>query len=347
MAVNGKKQGSIRQCPKCQKQYDNKAEYCGECGEKLVLLCGHCHFPVDETDAYCPECGAELQNKSVRKKTGWMLGIALLSIVVVIGCVGMVLHFNKKTSKATEQVDTAKTAKQLKTSSIVEEPATTSSSKIVQESTVAEQSAEKEVDLDTVLNANKEIVEESKAEENAKLNDEMIQIYTDKLYELSAENMEDIGYDCKFMLAYVDDDDIPELLVSEGFFHFSKVTIYVYQNKKLKKVDSLGQLGEMKYDERTGYVQGLYSDMGGDTYTYGRLKDGKLKDKIELIDSRDRDLKISEESDCWINNEAVSDDEYDTVYEQCEAGRNWTEVTYDNCYDVNDDDIYDAFEKLK
>ena len=520
VAVNGKKYGLIRQCPKCRKQFDNKAEYCGECGEKLVLLCGHCHFPVDKTDTYCPECGAELQNKSGRKNTGWMIGIVLLSIVVGIGCVGTILYFNKKTSKSTEQVDIVKTTEQLKSSSVVVEHATTNSSEIVQKSTVAEESAEREVDLDTVLNAYKEILKESELEneecrfslanldddgipelvtidgcndfsvatiyayrnhkavtcglagfagtlyyakkknlilstgggagevfaqystiegsdlvdkdsiryevsdmvslddikfyvnekevtkeafareedaiykdkkwkeiyygncleitndsleklikndaycvtdagdikisdaikdedETAKLDDEMIQIYTDKLYELSAENMEDIGYDCKFMLAYVDDDDIPELLVSEGFFHFSKVSIYVYQNKKLKRVDSLGQLGEMKYDERTGYVQGIYSDMGADTYTYGRLKNGKLKDKIELVDSRNKDFDISEESECWINNEAVSDDEYDTVYEKCEAGRDWTDVTYDNCYDVNADEIYEAFENLK
>lgn len=65
-----------------------------------------------------------------------------------------------------------------------------------------------------------------------------------------------------FSLGYVDNDDVPELFISEGGAHAYGVEVYTYHNGKAVMLCSDGEFGSIGYMERKGYICGSYTGMG-------------------------------------------------------------------------------------
>ena len=84
--------------------------------------------------------------------------------------------------------------------------------------------------------------------------------------EIAAEGYVDNFQDMSFTLAYIDDDNIPELLISEGSYTAAQVRVLTYKNNKIKDLGSYGSVGCLSYVEKGSVIyssffkQGRYSD---------------------------------------------------------------------------------------
>ena len=85
--------------------------------------------------------------------------------------------------------------------------------------------------------------------------------------------------DCRFSLAYIDGDDIPELLIHRGSDHASGVEIYAYLDGGLINVSTedtpneFGAYGSLSYAEKGNVIASNYRAMGDHTCDLYTLDD--------------------------------------------------------------------------
>ena len=58
----------------------------------------------------------------------------------------------------------------------------------------------------------------------------------------------------RFRLAYIDDDDTPELLLMKDNSHPAGVWVYTYKNGRVVEVGEFGSIGGMQYLEKRGMI---------------------------------------------------------------------------------------------
>lgn len=83
-----------------------------------------------------------------------------------------------------------------------------------------------------------------------------------------------------FGFGYINNDNIPELLISEGTAHASKVLVVTYVNGRAVEVGSYGSNGTMEYAERESVIVDLYSKSGNVYETIYRMDDDGSGKKI-------------------------------------------------------------------
>lgn len=87
-----------------------------------------------------------------------------------------------------------------------------------------------------------------------------------------------------FSLGYVDNDDVPELFISEGGAHAYGVEVYTYHNGKAVMLCSDGEFGSIGYMERKGYICGSYTGMGTTSARVYEMKNGEAEIIYTLYD---------------------------------------------------------------
>ncbi|MBQ2903149.1 MAG: serine/threonine protein kinase [Clostridia bacterium] len=88
----------------------------------------------------------------------------------------------------------------------------------------------------------------------------------------------------RFSLGYVNNDDIPELFISEGGAHAYGVEVYTYHNGKAVMLCSDGEFGSIGYMERKGYICGSYTGMGTTSARIYEMKNGEAEIIYTLYD---------------------------------------------------------------
>lgn len=79
------------------------------------------------------------------------------------------------------------------------------------------------------------------------------------------------------MLAFIDDDTVPELLLIEDNIHASGVTVYACVQGTVTELGSFGSMGMMQYVERGGMILSPFTGMGEIDAAFYQVKDGKAK----------------------------------------------------------------------
>ncbi|MDE7341737.1 MAG: hypothetical protein K2N80_14495 [Lachnospiraceae bacterium] len=84
------------------------------------------------------------------------------------------------------------------------------------------------------------------------------------------------------MLAFIDDDNIPELLLIEDCIHAAGVKVYTYDQKAVGQeavieLGVFGSMGRMQYVERGGMICSGFSGMGECDSAFYQVKDGEVK----------------------------------------------------------------------
>ena len=54
-------EGTNMQCPKCQFENREEAQFCSECGHKFELSCPDCGNPIRASSKFCDGCGCKLE----------------------------------------------------------------------------------------------------------------------------------------------------------------------------------------------------------------------------------------------------------------------------------------------
>lgn len=143
------------------------------------------------------------------------------------------------------------------------------------------------------------------------------------------------GLQAKFGLAYIDKDDIPELILDSGDGHICKVTLYTYYNKQPVLLgENYGDFGVIGYTPRTGtIIEEVFANGGYYLAKFYALTEGTATQEMSFM----HDVN---QVNYTVNDQAVSKEQYDKEW------ANWAELydqkvkrEYATLTDINDASI--------
>lgn len=160
-----------------------------------------------------------------------------------------------------------------------------------------------------------------------------------------AKTLEEYSEEVSFSLIYLDDDDIPELVIFKGMSHMDGGELYVYDQGESVYVGTYGQYGATTYLEREGIIFHDY-DHGGDVFL-GVHQIDKTADillhHLNCIQQAPEDGREEVAYTYRVDDREVSKEEYD------EAWKNWNDgyrvLEYSQCTPVEDTNIQAALEQ--
>lgn len=181
--------------------------------------------------------------------------------------------------------------------------------------------------------------------------------YADFLKNSDLDQYINFDGDKKFTLAYIDDNDIPELVIMHGPHFFGPVVhggvsaIFTYANGSVQQISknelddaNFGSSGKLYYFEKDGIIKSVYSYNGGDEFTYlentsyFKIENNKaiyLFGKLTSYGAYKTDETTyhvgSEDSE-------VSEAEYKSCLSQYNES-NEKEIYYDDIFEINDENI--------
>ena len=141
--------------------------------------------------------------------------------------------------------------------------------------------------------------------------DAWITAYKDYLKEqavsLAQDSQSEYAYDeylgPLFCLIYLDGDDVPELVISEGAYHGASAILAAYSGGKVETFSDLGTSGSFTYKEKQSVIVDRSTNWSSSATTVYRLENGKLTDVwagTEVMDDEDsstfyvHDLEVSD-----------------------------------------------------
>ena len=139
-------------------------------------------------------------------------------------------------------------------------------------------------------------------------------------YELEIE-------DCRFDIKFIDGDEIPELLISEGEFPGSKVSIFSYDGFEIRLLGSLGANGSIDYIERENKIFVNEETEEQKTFSVYSLSDYKMSEVFNATE-----FFTEGEEKLLINGSETDKENYDALLAQNTpeefetAGRNMYEL---------------------
>lgn len=149
--------------------------------------------------------------------------------------------------------------------------------------------------------------------------------------------------DPRFCLAYIDSDNIPELLISVDGSHAGSVCVYTYYNDKAKEVGYYGEYGTITFAERENRIYSGYAGMGSEFLSVYEINRGKEKELVNLEGYLE---EYVEEGDvppnCYINSQVVSKEQYDTAYDMYYGSISHTVITYEDCLPITSKNVNDV-----
>ena len=131
---------------------------------------------------------------------------------------------------------------------------------------------------------------------------------------------------CRFTLAYIDDNAIPELIISPHGSHVAAASIYTYYNGKLVELGNYGDYGTTHYSKRNGMIHACAWINGYGIYEiFYKLKDGSTT-KLKFFKTQ---FATGAGSDTYyVDNVAVSKSTYERQYDAIYDAYHWTTFDY-------------------
>lgn len=174
------------------------------------------------------------------------------------------------------------------------------------------------------------------SEEDKDVNEKVVGEYAEILYSYITGDGSYTDY--KFALAYVDTDDIPELLVFQGDYHASMVEIYSFYDGEACSVGEFGSNGCVTFASKQNLISSFYSGQGNVCYDYYLIQDGTTF-LTKSISYTDYDIETEKEA-YKIDEKRVPEEEYNQVFNQYQNEHNWTEASwYNDGFEINETNI--------
>lgn len=99
--------------------------------------------------------------------------------------------------------------------------------------------------------------------------------YLEFLTEYVQNSKDGKGQGARFSLAFVDGDDIPELLLMEDDCHARGVKVFTYYQDQVAELGAFGSFGLMQYVERAGLIFSHYMGHGESDNDFFEIKEGQ------------------------------------------------------------------------
>ena len=101
------------------------------------------------------------------------------------------------------------------------------------------------------------------------------QAYLEFLTEYAQNSKDGKGQGARFSLAFVDNNDIPELLLMEDDCHAEGVKVFTYYQDQVVELGAFGSFGLMQYVERAGLIFSHYMGHGESDNDFFEIKEGQ------------------------------------------------------------------------
>lgn len=138
-----------------------------------------------------------------------------------------------------------------------------------------------------------------------------------------------------FRLVYIDDDDVPELLIMEDDFHGAGVSVCTYYHNKVVEIGEFGSMGNMFYAERQGKIRGGFTNFGESFTSYYVLDHGKAEVVGNFHTYPDLDYEDYSVTLYEIDGEPVTEKQYNEKLDEFERD-NYESVGYNDAVLVDD-----------
>lgn len=150
----------------------------------------------------------------------------------------------------------------------------------------------------------------------------------------------------KFALAYIDTDEIPELLVFPGDYHASMVEVYTFYDNEVCNVGSFGSSGCITYATKQNLISSVYAGQGSVSYEYYSIQEG-MAHLAKSIGYTDYDFETEKEA-YYIDDKKVSENEYNQELVKYQNNRKWTEAScYADGFEINELTIEEMINEYK
>lgn len=197
-------------------------------------------------------------------------------------------------------------------------------------------------ELGNNTNENEQIVKNQEDGTDIQIDKSSENVFIDRYAETLYRYVTDDGiYDeYRFALAYIDTDDVPELLVFQGDYHSSMVEVYTVYNNELYNAGMFGSSGCITYASKQNLISSSYVGQGNVIYEYFSLHEG-IASLEKTIGYSDYDIETEKES-FSIDEKRVSENEYNQELSKYQNNRKWIEASgYNDGYEITDSIIKD------
>ncbi len=201
----------------------------------------------------------------------------------------------------------------------------------------------------------------SRKEENEVPQEETSSAFKDRVVSLYSGILE--NEDCKaflakdsdphprFQLVFIDDDDVPELALCTGDQHVNNVRIYGVKDDSLVCIGTYGDSGRMMYSEKRDLIISSFGGMGSFYTMYCEIRDHRssLIAWTYEIQTDKKDLRYAGKGDgkrsgsieedregLLIEENLLSEEEYQTFRKQVLADREISEIRYEDMKELSD-----------
>ncbi len=142
----------------------------------------------------------------------------------------------------------------------------------------------------------------------------------------------------RIMLALIDDDNVPELLLIEDYIHPAGVKVYTYYQESVVELGEFGSFGSMQYVERGGMIFSGYSGMGESYAGFFRMEDGEAKLVCSIRDYEpfDGSPKTYE-----IDGVSATEEEHKKRWEELYDAYEYILIRYEDAFAIQESKITD------
>ncbi|MCH5280154.1 MAG: hypothetical protein J1E61_01700 [Lachnospiraceae bacterium] len=149
----------------------------------------------------------------------------------------------------------------------------------------------------------------------------------------------------RFNLAYIDEDDIPELIIMDDDFHAASGDVYMYYEGEVVFIHSYGTYGGFPFVTKGNYIMSGGTGMGEAYASYHKIEDGKDVSLITLRGAADwSEEELDPEEDYYfINEKPVTKAEYEKQSALYYDGKEFFSIWYNWSYEINEETVATAF----
>lgn len=142
----------------------------------------------------------------------------------------------------------------------------------------------------------------------------------------------------RVMLALIDDDNVPELILIEDNSHASGVKVYKYYQKSVVELGEFGSFGSMQYVERGGRIFSGYSGMGEGYAGFFRVKEGEAE---LLCSMKDYEPFDGSPKTYEIDGVNAAEEAYDEKWKELYDTYEYSLIRYEDAFSIQELEVAD------
>ncbi|MDE5892582.1 MAG: hypothetical protein K2H45_06650 [Acetatifactor sp.] len=149
-------------------------------------------------------------------------------------------------------------------------------------------------------------------------------------------------WDIRFELVFIDEDDIPELLIFLDDCHAAGVEVFTYTDDSVVGLGEFGSFGKMQYVEKGGMIFDHYMGQGEAHTYFFQMEDGEAKQISHMHSWPDnsRYLETGEYREFYeIDEFSVTEDVYQAKWEELYDSQEYVLIGYEDGIPLNETEL--------